>query len=69
MISEEESVVRDLQNFTGKFASIVELKAAKIIEEFQNSTLNFSVGYFEGRQSSKKLLVSAEDLHAMYFTF
>ena len=44
------------------------LKAAKIIEEFQNSTLNFSVGYFEGHQSSKTWLVSA-DLHAMYFTF
>ena len=33
------------------------------------STLNFSVGCFEGRQSTKKWLVSTEDLHAMYFAF
>jgi hypothetical protein len=49
----------------------VELKA-KLMEEFDKqvpSTLNFSVGYFEGRQSTKKWLVSTEDLHAMYFSF
>ena len=42
------------------------------MEEFDKqvpSTLNFSVGYFEGRQSTKKWLVSTEDLHAMYFSF
>ena len=52
----KENVVRDLRNFSGKFSSIVELKA-KLIEGLQKqvpSTLNFSVGYFEGRQSTKK---------------
>ena len=63
--------MRDMRNVTRKFASVVELKA-KLIEEFEKqvpSTLNFSVGYFEGRQSSKKWLISTEDLHAMYFAF
>ena len=64
-------MVRNLRKFTGKFSSVVQLKA-KLMEEFEKqvpSTLNFSVGYFEGRQSTKKWLVSTEDLHAMYFAF
>ena len=66
----KDSAVRDLRSFTGKFSSIVELKA-KLIDEFQKEVpqnLDFSVGYFEGRQSSKKWLVTTEDLHAMYYT-
>ena len=50
--------------------SVVEVKT-RLIEEFEEqvpSTLNFSAGYFEGRQSSKKWLVSPEDLNAMYCT-
>ena len=67
----KENIVRDLRKVTGKFASVVELKA-KLMEEFEKqvpSTLNFSVGYFEGCQSTKKWLISTEDLHAMYFAF
>lgn len=60
-----------MRKFSGKFTSVVDLKA-KLIEEFDTqvpSTLSFSIGYFEGRQSTKKWLVSPEDLHAMYSTF
>ena len=47
---------------------LVELKV-KLMEEFEEQvpdSLNFSVGYFEGRQSTKKWIVTQEDLHAMY---
>ena len=67
----KESSVCDLWKFTGKFLSFVEVKM-RLIEEFKEqvpSTLNSSVGYFEGRQSSKKWLVSPEDMNAMYCTF
>ena len=39
------------------------------MEEFKDQvpeTINFSVGYFVGRQSTKKWLVSQEDLECMY---
>ena len=39
------------------------------MEEFKDQvpeTINFSVGYFVGRQSTKKWLVSQEDLDCMY---
>ena len=42
---------------------------AKIIDQFQDSvpnTLDFNVGYFEGRQQSKMWLVTKEDLDSMY---
>ena len=42
---------------------------AKIIDQFQDlvpNTLDFNVGYFEGRQQSKMWLVTKEDLDSMY---
>ena len=39
------------------------------MEEFEDQvppTTCFSVGYFEGRQSTKKWLITQEDLSAMY---
>ena len=39
------------------------------MEEFKDQvpeTLNFSVGYFVGKQSTKKWVVSQEDLECMY---
>ena len=41
------------------------------MEEFEDQvppTTRFSVGYFEGRQSTKKWMVTKEDLNAMYST-
>lgn len=57
-------MVRDLRKFTGIFSSVVDMEE---IEKQVPSTLNLFVGYFEGCQSTKKWLVSTEDLHAMYF--
>ncbi len=61
-------MVRDIRRVRGKFTSIVDLKV-KLMEEFENHvppTTRFSVGYFEGRQSTKKWLVTQEDLTATY---
>ncbi len=62
------SVVRDVRRVRGNFTSIVDLKA-KLIEEFEDEvppTTHFSVGYFEGRQSTKKWRVTQVDLNATY---
>ena len=56
-------MVCDLRKFTRKFTSIVEMKI-KLIEEFQEQV----PPTLDGRQSSKKWLVSQEDLNAMYAT-
>ena len=64
----KDSIVRDLWKFRGKFSSIVDMKV-KLMEEFEDQvppTTHFSVGYFVGRQSTKKWPVSQEDLAAMY---
>ena len=55
-MKKKENVMRDLRKFTGKFTSVVQLKA-KLIEEFEKqvpSTLHSSVGYIEECQSTKK---------------
>ena len=60
-----------MRKFKGKFSSIIDLKV-KLMEEFGEqipTTVQFSVGYFEGRQSTKKWLVSQDDLAAMYVSF
>lgn len=57
-----------MRHFHGMFNSIIDLKV-KILEEFEEfvpSNLSFSVGYFDGKQSSKHWLYSQEDLKAMY---
>lgn len=57
-----------MRQFHGKFTSVVDIKV-KLMEEFENivpPTTHFSVGYFAGRQSIKKWLVSKDDVTAMY---
>ena len=57
-----------MRKFKGIFTSVIDLKV-KLMEEFEDQvppTTRFSVGYFEGRQSTKKWLVSQDDLTAMY---
>ena len=61
-------VVRDRRQFHGLFRSVVDLRV-KLVEEFKDQvpeTLNFSVGYFVGKQSTKKWVVLQEDLECMY---
>ena len=59
--------IRDMRKFKGIFTSVIDLKV-KLMEELDQvpPTTRFSVGYFEGRQSTKKWLVSQDDLTAMY---
>ena len=67
-VRKKDSMVRDIRQFNGTFASVVQLRF-KLLEEFEDQlppTTRFSVGYFIGRQSTKKWIVTQEDLEAMY---
>ena len=64
----KDSVVREMRRYHGKFSSVVELKV-KILEEFEElvpTNITFAVGYFDGRQSTKRWICSPGDLNAMY---
>ena len=57
-----------LHHFDGKFDSITAIKV-HLMEKFGDqvpATINFNIGYFEGRQSKKQWLCCQEDLTAMY---
>ena len=61
-------IIRDIHHFHGVFTSILDLKE-KIMDEFGNdvpATTNFNVGYFSGRQSAKRWIMTREDLDLMY---
>ena len=61
-------IVRHLNNFTGKFDTVMALRL-QLIEAFSDqvpNTVDFSVGYYEGSQQSKVWLVTADDLKKMY---
>ena len=44
----------------------MKLKLMEDFTEFVPSDINFHVGYFEGKASAKKWIVSSEDCNAMY---
>jgi len=57
-----------LHHFDGKFDLITAIKV-HLMEKLGYqvpATINFNIGYFEGRQSKKKWLCCQEDLTAMY---
>ena len=61
-------IVRHLNNFTGKFDTVMALRL-QLIEAFSDqvsNTVDFSVGYYEGSQQSKVWLVTADDCKKMY---
>ena len=61
-------ISRQLHHFDGKFDSITAIKV-HLIDKFGDQvpqTINFNIGYFEGRQSKKRWLCCQEDLNAMY---
>ena len=64
--------VRQLHNVTHKFKSVSSLQLA-LYDEFgdqlPDNRNDFSFGYFEGRQQSKKWLVTNQDLCVMYSVF
>ncbi len=61
-------ISRQLHHFDDKFHSITALKVHLIetLGEQVPETINFNLGYFEGRQSKKRWLCCQDDLDAMY---
>ena len=60
--------MRDVRNFCKRFSSVIDMKV-KLIEEFEDQVppnTGFVVGYFQGRQSTKKWICDVKDLEAMY---
>lgn len=57
-----------MHKFHGKFSSVISMKV-KVIEEFQElvpQTLEFHLGYYLGKQSTKYWVMSEDDLAVMY---
>ena len=57
-----------LVKINSKFDSLTALRV-KLIDEFEETvpdTVNFNVGYFDGRQQAKLWLVTNKDLESMY---
>ena len=57
-----------MKKFQGRFTSITDLKV-RIMDEFKDQvpqSTAFSVGYFEGRQSTKYWICTEQDSNAMY---
>ena len=63
--------VRNLHNITKKFESVSSLRSALWHElgDVVPDEGDFNVGYFEGRQHTKKWLTTRQDLDAMYSYF
>ena len=67
-LKESDVVVRQLHRFNSKFDSLT-AHWVKLIDEFAETvpdTVNFNVGYFDGRQQAKLWLVTDEDLDSIY---
>ena len=63
--------VRQMHNVSQKFHSVAALRSA-LWHEFGDAVPDegeFNVGYFEGKQHTKKWLVTSQDLKAMYSYF
>ena len=64
-------IIRHLNHCTTKLPSVAALRV-QLIGEFKDqvpSTDNFNVGYFDGNQQSKVLLVTENDIDIMYKRF
>ena len=67
-IKKSDFIIREVRHFTGKFMSILDLKS-KIMDEFKDQlpeSTDFKVGYFHGKQSAKRWLITQEDIDLMY---
>ena len=63
--------VRQMHNMSQRFHSVAALRSA-LWHEFVDAVPDegeFNVGYFEGKQQTKKWLVTSQDLKAMYSYF
>ena len=67
----KDSIIRELRRFRGRFKSVTEMKI-RLMEEFEEhmpDTTKFSLGYIEGRQSTKRWICCEDDLDAMYTAY
>ena len=67
----KDSITRELRKFHGRFRSVMELKV-RLMEEFEDQvpdTTKFSLGYMEGKQSTKRWICTEGDLNAMYTAY
>lgn len=63
-------MIREIHKYKGRFGSLSEMKS-KLMDEFPAqvpSTMDFQLGYFIGKQSSKYWLMCQDDLESMYKT-
>ena len=61
-------MICEVHQFNQRFATIQELKE-KIMEEFSDQlpeAMDYQVGYFHGKQSAKRWIMTQEDLNLMY---
>ena len=67
----KDSIIRELRKFHGRFKSVMELKIRLMeeLEEHMPETTKFSLGYIEGRQSTKRWICCEDDLRAMYTAY
>ena len=70
-VRKKDSVTRELRKFRGRFRSMMEMKV-RLMEEFEEhipDTTKLSLGYMEGRQSTKRWICCEDDLRAMYTAY
>lgn len=63
-VKKSDFIIRDIHSFHGKFQSIIEVKV-KLMDELGillPETIDFKVGYFYGKQSTKYWLMCQKDL-------
>ena len=67
----KDSIIRELRKFHGRFKSVMEMKIRLMdeLEEHMPETTKFSLGYIEGRQSTKRWICCEDDLNAMYTAY
>ena len=67
----KDSIIRELRKFHGRFKSVMEMRIRLMeeLEEHMPDTTKFSLGYMEGRQSTKRWICCEDDLRAMYTAY
>ena len=65
---ESDVVVKYLHGYHAKFTSVIDIHA-KLVQELKDKvpdSLTFNVGYYEGQQHAKMVIVCDDDIKAMY---
>ena len=67
-LKKSDVITRELHHFNSKFESVLSLRL-KLIEHLKEhvpSTVDFNVGYYEGQQHTKVLVVTHVDVHQVF---